>query len=150
MLERKTLRARRTGVRVDPHADRSLIASDSAAGSAGVSRRFAIKSGICALLTTKAPPLNAIWQLTAEPQSAPVDAALALVRQLNTIATTHRFKSKTSTYPTQKELLTGEEGLKTYLNRFKPGTPGYPWMVQVNLDSDQILPGWWLDYDLVN
>ena len=115
-----------------------------------IGRRGVIQGGLLALFLFKESVLKAAWQIVGEVPPVTVDAALALVRQLNTVAVTQRFKSKTETYPTQKTLLTGEDGLISHKEHFKPGTLAYAWMSRVNFHSDEILPGWILDYVLVD
>jgi hypothetical protein len=111
-------------------------------------RRLFVRNGLLFLFALVISGIDVVGQNSHLETSVSVDAALGLVRQMNTIATTFRFKSKTNTFPTEQQLMTGPDGLVSLKGQFKPGSSGYEWMSKVNFSSDEVLPGWKLDYYL--
>ena len=76
-----------------------------------------------------------------------VQQALGLVRSLNTIQATIGMNSKA--YGSQAAMLTGPCGLGPFLKAHSANENTLEWEKHLNLSSNEVLPGWTLDFALV-
>jgi hypothetical protein len=76
-----------------------------------------------------------------------VQQALGLVRSLNTTQATIAMNTKA--YGSQADMLTGPCGLGPFLKAHSAGRSTLEWEKHLNLSSNEVLPGWTLDFALV-
>lgn len=118
-----------------------------------LSRRGILKSGALALFGLKNSTLMWLWEQAGATVPVSVDLALGLVRQLNTIQAV--LKGFAGAYGTQHILLTDPvHGIVSFVPRLNTDTfPGdwiYEWLSRVDFSSNNVLPGWVLDFVLMN
>jgi hypothetical protein len=76
-----------------------------------------------------------------------VQQVLGLVRTLNTIQVTIAMNTKA--YGSQADMLTGPCGLGPFLKARSADIGTFEWEKDLNLSSNEVLPGWTLDFALV-
>jgi hypothetical protein len=112
-----------------------------------ISRRGILKSvGLFAgtgFFQLKHSTLRFLWGFSQDGPPISIHHVMGLVRTLNTLA--FALYAKYGVYPDLPTLL-GEEGLLSMKGRFKPGMRSYEWASRLNFLSDEILPGWFIDY----
>ena len=85
--------------------------------------------------------LRLIWQATGALPPVGVPEAAAFLRQFNTVQTAWYIEH--GKHATKDEAF-GE--IIKHREHYKPGTLGYAWMSRLNLFSDEVLPGWVMDF----
>jgi hypothetical protein len=105
----------------------------------GQSRRGFLRSATCAVV--------GLWQIAGTVPTVDVYAAAAFLRQFNTAQVV--AKTGTDKFLPLSEALAQIVAHKNDPQFAKPGTPGNAWMANLRPLSEEILPGWHIDYVLV-
>jgi hypothetical protein len=90
--------------------------------------------------------LKGAWQLAGASVPIGIPVMLGFIRQVNTDQ--RAWHESNSTYAEKEEIL-GPRGIQIHREHYKPGTAAYAWMSHLNLFSDEVLPGWVLDFALI-
>jgi hypothetical protein len=110
-----------------------------------IGRRGFLKGGTFAVSLAKNTMLKGLWHLAGAQIPASMPEALAFIRQSNTFQL--QLFYRTGLYAPLNDLF---KEIIAHREHFKPGTLGYAWMSQLNFFSDEVLPGWMLDFALIS
>lgn len=116
----------------------------------GLSRRGFVKTALASLAVgvcvVKNGELKAAWR--AAGAQVPIDfyTALGFVRAVGTEQIAWYYEH--GTFATREEIL-GVKGILKHREYFEPGTPGYAWMSNLNLFSEEVLSKWHLDLAVI-
>lgn len=107
-------------------------------------RRGFLKTGTLALLGLKNSTLRLAWQAVGKELPVGVPEAIAFIRQFNTVQAA--FQLGNQRHATLEEVWARFIHHKAH---FKPGTLGYAWASRYNPFSQEVLPGWFLDFVII-
>jgi hypothetical protein len=110
-----------------------------------LSRRGFFGGAAFLLSASKNAILVGLWQVAGAALPIGVPEALGFIRTFLTEEVI--FYSKNNRHGSQNEML--QEIIK-HKEHFKPGTTGYAWMSRFNPFSDEVLPGWTIDFAVVH
>jgi len=110
-----------------------------------LSRRGFFGGAALLFFYTKNAIATGLWQLVGAAPPIGVKEALGFIRQFNTTQLVLYYKN--DRHATQDEAF--QEMIK-HKEHFKPGTLAYAWMSRFNPFSNEVLPGWTLDFSIVH
>jgi exonuclease III len=97
------------------------------------------------LLALKNSVVKGAWNLAGAQIPVNRDATLGFVRAVNQVQVSSFYER--GRHATTEEFL-GANGVPAHREHFKPGELGYVWMSNLNVFSDEVLPGWRMDFAL--
>lgn len=106
-----------------------------------VGRRGFLRGALFAASLAKNTTLKGIWYLAGASTPVGMLEALAFIRQSNTLQVVLFYRN--GSYASRNDLF---REIIAHREHFVPGSLGYAWMSQVNFFSDNVLPGWILDF----
>lgn len=110
-----------------------------------LSRRGFIGGSVAAFLLLKNATLRSAWQAAGATIPTSVAEAMGFLRMAGTVQ--RHWYAENGTHIGQDDMFV--EILK-HKEHFSPKSAGYAWMSRLNIFSKEILPGWTLDFAVVN